>query len=899
MQTNFFRQQFNMLSSENEAQFADPKEKRALNNLDRLLSETSPPVDLETNFVSEINNPIDFDEIIPRNPVSTLVKFDLIALITTRWFLVFNLIILAIILGATIYSHAFMHDVFEYFGLLGLTHSFIFMCLNLYGWEHLRRRNDIDRISTQKMAEIAVNLEQNVDHLNVEKWDLEQSEKRYRGLVNTQSDIIIRQNIQGKYTYVNNVFCEIFNMPRKEVLNRRKIIPIVDGDRTSLFPEITQPPYKVNRVQLIPTCSGLKWYSWEEQAIFDKNNRITEIQSIGRDVTAYKVAEREIKIARDNAQTANQAKSMFLATMSHEIRTPMNGVLGMINLLMDTDLTAEQQNYADAVKTSGESLLSLINEILDYSKIEAGKLTLNPFRFDVHKLVQNVTELLSPRARAKNIEIASRIDPSVPQYLVGDEKRIRQILVNLIGNAIKFTEYGGVSVVVDAEICGKDSAGDVICNLKFAIKDTGVGIGEDDVHKIFNEFEQADNTHSRKFEGTGLGLSISQKIIKMMGGTIKVESKLNEGSYFTYNLLLRTTQKEFQSNQGVHLDGHHFIILSQADIEIGLIKQQLNQANAVATIVKSEIQMIEQIHKANAANATYVTIMADAQLVNQSYLQQLERCEHHWNGTQLRTIILLEPKQRRLVEEYRTEYGFDFYLIRPIRRESLFNIILCAHSKISIVGISAPSDNRQLIYDKLARELHITSAEQVQITEEMALASQKRQPKINKSLTHDKPFKTKPAMGQAGDEGYNATDLTDNNKPVEGEVNILLAEDNMINVMLAKALINKMGCHFCLAENGEQTLKILKENPVNTFDLILMDVHMPVLDGLAATKAIRKMDNKGKANIPIIALTANAFDEDKVMCLKVGMDDYLTKPLIESDFRAIIEKFVKIDAIKT
>lgn len=866
-------------------------------NLEQILAQPADVTGFDYNPAEDIiaeQKIQTFDDEVNSN-VSGAVKF-----ITSRRFLLFNIIALLAFIAISLYFSVFLGMSATPFLMVCTAQAFIFMCLNLYGREYVSKQQYIDRLSTQKMAEIAVGLEKNVDNLNIEKWDLEQSEKRYRGLVNSQSDIIIRQNIQGKYTYVNNVFCDIFDMPSNEVLNRRKIIPIVDGDRSSIFPEVTQPPYKAHRVQLIQTRFGLKWYSWEEQAIFDKNKRITEIQSVGRDITAYKTAEKQIEVARDHAQAANRAKSMFLATMSHEIRTPMNGVLGMINLLMDTDLTAEQQNYADAVKTSGESLLSLINEILDYSKIEAGKLTLSPHKFDIHKLVQNVTELLSSRSLAKNIEIAARIDPSVPQFLVGDEKRIRQVLVNLLGNAIKFTEYGGVSVEVEANNENIDKAGNVICDLKFIIKDTGIGINAADQKKIFGEFEQADGTHSRKFEGTGLGLSISQKIIKMMGGGIEVSSVVEQGSCFSYNLLLRTNQADIVVQEDNQLEGHHFIILSTQDIEIGLIQQQLAQAKATTKIINSHDEMLAHIHDATEANAAHVTIITDAELADEDYLKQLEKCEKQWFGAPIRTIILLAPKQRRMVQEYKQKFGFDFYLIKPIRRTSLFNIILCAHLKISIAGVEAPNSDRQLIYKRLAQPNSYSASDHASgHSVEIAKADQP----INQV---EKGSKTDQIAALAADmlfpdaantaltphvdakEAIEIPEQTDENTK---KFNILLAEDNQINVMLAEALLKKLGYTSERAENGKRAVEMLESQEVGHYQLILMDVHMPIMDGLLATKAIRKLAEPAKAKIPIIALTANAYEEDRKMCLNAGMDDYLMKPLDEKKFSDIIQTF--------
>ena len=348
-------------------------------------------------------------------------------------------------------------------------------------------------------------LEARNEELSDRNWELREAEERARSLLAAQGDVIVRRDSTGLITYANDAYCALAGKPR-EVLTGTTIelrvieqgAPTVQADGTRMHD------------QKIACGDGARWIAWREVTIRSENG--TEVQSVGRDVTDRVEAEHALEHTRDQAETANRAKSRFLAMVSHEIRTPLNGMLGMADLLLDTPLTPEQLTYAKAAKTSGETLLSLIEEILDFSKIEAGKLDLEARPFAPAAMIEEAVELMAPRAQAKGIEIASFIDERVPAQVVGDVARLRQVILNLVGNAIKFTEKGGVAVTVEP--------GSHENEILFEVRDTGIGLKTEDLARIFLDFEQADGSLTRKFGGTGLGLAISKRIVERMDGHI-------------------------------------------------------------------------------------------------------------------------------------------------------------------------------------------------------------------------------------------------------------------------------------------------------------------------------------------------------------------------------------------
>ncbi|MGA9088537.1 MAG: ATP-binding protein, partial [Bradyrhizobium sp.] len=368
------------------------------------------------------------------------------------------------------------------------------------------------RFVHKRMRKIALHNEALADR----NWELKEAEERARSLFESQGDLIVLRDAEGAVTFVNDAYCDLAGQPRSALIGSRFQLAVLEQGDTALEANGTRI-----HDQKISTALGPRWIAWREGLVRFDAGRPAEMQCVGRDVTDRTETERALAEARDLANAANRAKSRFLAMASHEIRTPLNGIIGMSGLLMDTPLTAEQMTYVKAVKTSGDALLALIEELLDYSKIEAGKIDLEHRPFALAALIEDITELLAPRAQARKLEIAAYVDERLPREVVGDSARLRQVLLNLAGNAIKFTTTGGVALIVEPGIWPNE--------ISFLVRDTGIGIAPEAQQRIFREFEQADERIARSYGGTGLGLSISERIVKRMGGRITLESKLGAG----------------------------------------------------------------------------------------------------------------------------------------------------------------------------------------------------------------------------------------------------------------------------------------------------------------------------------------------------------------------------------
>src|SRR5262249_6999946 len=354
-------------------------------------------------------------------------------------------------------------------------------------------------------------------------WELKESQERARGFLEAQGDLIVRRDGHGRITYANDAFCAPAGRARDALIGTTYQPEVIEQGATALAGDGTR-----SHDQKIATAEGARWIAWREVTV--RTGQGAEVQSVGRDVTDRAQAERALAGARDQAEAASRAKSRFLAMVSHEIRTPLNGILGMSDLLLDTALTPEQLTYVRAVKSSGATLLALIEQILDFSKIEAGRLDLEAQPFDLHALVEETVELIAPRAQAKDLAVASYVADDVPRQVVGDAARLRQVLLNLAGNAVKFTDQGGLSIVVER--------GARLDEIIIAVRDTGIGIAPAEQERIFHEFEQADRSAARTFLGTGLGLAISRRIIERMAGEIGVESAPGAGATFRVTVVL-------------------------------------------------------------------------------------------------------------------------------------------------------------------------------------------------------------------------------------------------------------------------------------------------------------------------------------------------------------------------
>jgi PAS domain S-box-containing protein len=668
-------------------------------------------------------------------------------------------------------------------------------------------------------------LERSIESLKDMQWELRENEARYRDLLDSQQDVILRRDAVGRLLFVNQSFCRVFDVEAANVLGRNFRPRKLDGaDAAVDFPEGSER--RRHYVQRVETKQGARWFAWDDYAVPGDETSALEIQTVGRDITEQREAEAQLQEARDQAEAANRAKSRFLAVMSHEIRTPMNGIMGMTNLILDTELTPDQSTYARAIKQSSKTLLSLIDEILDFSKIEAGRVELSLQPFAVDEMVQGVVELLAPRAHDKGLEIGWYIDADLPRNVTGDEGRIRQILTNLLGNAIKFTEIGGVSVsVVGAHVSGEGAA-DQTMRLTIDVADTGIGLGEDAREVVFREFVQADSTRARRFGGTGLGLSISRRLAKAMNGDVAVSSALGSGSTFSVTIEVGTAGDTPPLRASWQASGprQRILIIASRPIEARQIARTLESAGHQVDVVAAAAAM-------PSPGQRYDTVIADASALPETIARWREPAAGAGGAAPTeRGIVLIDASQREALRAFRRA-GFDRYLVRPVRASSLM-------SQIRSRRAPAP------MADSGAIDAEPGSADQRAIR----------------------------------------------------RARVLLAEDNDINALLAVHMVEANGAEVIRVTNGRQALEAIEAMPDGRMvDLVLMDVHMPEMDGLSAAGAIKSLPRWEKTGFrapPIVALTANAFAEDRQKCLRAGMDDYLAKPFERSDIDELLEKWL-------
>src|ERR1700722_13252296 len=419
------------------------------------------------------------------------------------------------------------------------------------------------RFLRKKLRKIVLHNEAMADR----NWELQEAEQRARSLFESRGDLIVLRVIAGRIPFFNDAYCELARKEQTELIGSRFQFTVVEQGASAIESNGTRI-----HDQRIETALGPRWIGWREALVRFDAGAPAEMQCVGRDVTDRTETERALSDARDQADAASSAKSRFLAMASHEIRTPLNGIIGMSGLLLDTPLTPEQMTYAKAGKTSGDALLALIEELLDYSKIEAGKLDLEHRPFALGTLIEAITELLSPRAQARQLEIAAYVDERLPQQVIGDAARLRQVLLNLAGNAIKFTTTGGVALIVEPGIWPNE--------ISFLVRDTGIGIAPEAQQRIFREFEQADERIARSYGGTGLGLSISERIVRRMGGRITLESQPGIGSTFEVSIPLAASDSNDSGQQVLavpDLAGQSIMLVSPQGIEASLIARRLQR----------------------------------------------------------------------------------------------------------------------------------------------------------------------------------------------------------------------------------------------------------------------------------------------------------------------------------
>ena len=647
-------------------------------------------------------------------------------------------------------------------------------------------------------------------------------------LMESIPDNIFFKDCEGRYLRINRAMAERFGLDSPEDAVGKTALDFFGEEYAARIRRDEQAIIKngkpvVGEEELANWPNGTQtWVSVIQMPIREDDGTIAGLFGLSHDISDQKLAQQAMREARDAAEAASEAKSNFLANMSHEIRTPMNAIIGMTELVLDTSLQPTQREYLSMVQESGESLLGVINDILDFSKIEAGRLELDPRPFSLRENVGDTLKSLAVRAHRGQIEVACHIGPDVPDLLTGDAGRLRQVVINLVGNAIKFTEHG--EVIVDVSNCtsdfgagpcpGLDSAPDEYPEgslwLHFQVNDTGVGIPEDKLQRIFEAFEQADTSMTRRYEGTGLGLAISSRLVELMSGRIWVESEVGQGSTFHFTVRFEPAPETFLEHAEkptASLDGKRILVVDDNETNCRILAEILRNWLTRPTVVGDAATALEMLEKSQAAGRPFDLLLTDANMPDTDGFTLVQRLRAR-GDLAAPVIMMLTSGGRPGDIALCTELKISSYLMKPIKQSELF--------------------------DTIVEALNVTSA-------------------TDEGSSHG-----------AGP------------RPHSRVLNALLAEDSAVNQRLAIALLEKWGHKVTVAGTGKLAVELWQQGG---FDVILMDIQMPEMDGHDATRAIRRLEAGTGRRTPIIAMTAHALKGDEEKCLSVGMDSYISKPI--------------------
>ena len=681
---------------------------------------------------------------------------------------------------------------------------------------------------SKPIARIAVRMLDSWINQLKQQAQIEQSERKFRSIFDHSAQGIFQTTVDGRILTANTAMARLcgYDTPAALINEVTDIASqlYLNAENRALFQQMAMENGRITgfETQYRRRDGQVIDVSINAHVVQDTASGESYFEGIVEDITEKKRAE-ELRVARDAAQAANQAKSEFLANMSHEIRTPMNGIIGMTSLLLGTDLTREQREYAETVRVSAESLLTIINDILDYSKIEAGKMDLENIDFDLRVALDEINDLVALKAQEKGLEYLCMIDSQVPSLVSGDPGRLRQILINLVGNAVKFTDKGEIAIRVTLE---KESSETVV--LRFGVSDTGIGIPQNHMDRLFKSFSQADGSTTRKYGGTGLGLTISKKLSGMMGGTIGVQSRVGEGSEFWFTAVFGK-QPEGSVKPVIvpqNIQGKRMLIVDDNTTNRHILRDLLKSWGCRFNETSGGDDALDLLQAAVSDRDPFDIAIIDMQMPHMDGRTLGVNIKRSAAIKDTIMVMMTSMGDRGDAKRF-TDIGFAAYLTKPVKPSQLFDCLTTVMGSHPVTATDRPA------------------------------------PLVTRhSLAEDK----------------------------KRRVNILLAEDNIINQKVATSLLNKLGYFVDVVGNGRQAIEALGKTP---YQIVLMDCQMPELDGYAATAEIRSpTSNVLDHQVTVIAMTAHAMPGDRERCLAAGMDDYLTKPVKPQKLSDMLDKYL-------
>ncbi|MBF0302643.1 MAG: response regulator [Desulfamplus sp.] len=717
--------------------------------------------------------------------------------------------------------------------------------------------------------------------INAQIEALKIAEEKYRGIFNNSMEGIFQTTPAGKVIIANPALARILKYDSPEELifsihDLSKNLYVDFVKREELLAMLSTQGY-VKNFEFKALCKDKSEIevSINIQAVSDNNGKHLYYEGMLEDITEKKRVK-DLKIAKEAAEASTKAKNEFLANMSHEIRTPMNAVIGFSALALKTDLTPKQYDYISKVESSARSLLGLINDILDFSKIEAGKLELESTCFDLEGVMNNVANIVSIKAAEKDIEFISTIEDGVPFSLIGDQLRLGQVLINLCNNAVKFTQSG--HVLVKTEMINKDAHK---CKLKFSVSDTGIGMNEEQIGRLFTAFAQADSSITRKFGGTGLGLAISKHLTEMMGGQIAVSSEVGKGSIFSFTAEFhyKPLSKPREHRISKDLTGLKVLIVDDNKTALEIYEEQIKSFGFIVNTVDSGLKAIEELERAASEGRSYDLVLMDYRMPEIDGIETSRRIKQNAKLSELPTVVMITAFGRDQVVKRAEQAGIKAFLMKPVNVSLMFDTIVEVferenHSDVPNSKLNACDEESMDSYIKYTSQHTAGSFEDSEII---------------------KPTDT-----------------------LKG-ARVLIVEDNILNQQVATEILNDVGLVVEIANNGKEALDAIiknqsaikqKSSETNQqedaltavaeqqyYDLVLMDIQMPVMGGYEATALIRQ--NSECQNLPIVAMTAHAMTGAKEACIEAGMNDYVSKPIDPDELYRVLAQWIKPKTVKT